>query len=115
MEKSGRGDRAAEFPNDISGEGRPVELPGGGMPGPSGDEDGNVGALPVPTCYRHRGSSRRGKPPQPTVRPMQHAGTPAGHEQQSPCHSPVCQESRAEEAAKTWFLTPRMERDLDSF
>ena len=28
LDKTGRGGRATEFPNDIPGEGRPVELPG---------------------------------------------------------------------------------------
>ena len=42
--------RAADFPNYISGKGRPAELPGGGMLGRSGDEDGNAGALPAPAC-----------------------------------------------------------------
>ena len=48
MEHPGRRDWASDFQDDLPGEGRPTELPGGGMPGPSGDEDGNVGALPAP-------------------------------------------------------------------
>ena len=55
MEHPGRGDWASEFQDDLPGEGRPAELPGGGMPGPSGDEDGNAGALPAPACPRYRG------------------------------------------------------------
>ena len=50
MENPGCGGRATDFPNDFPGEGRPAELPGGGMPGTSGDKDGNVGALPAPEC-----------------------------------------------------------------
>ena len=50
MDNPGRRGRATDFPNEIPGEGRPSETPGGGMPGPSGDEDGNAGALPAPSC-----------------------------------------------------------------
>ena len=50
MENPGRGGRATDFMNDFPSKGRPAELPGGGMPGPSGDEDGNMGALPTPAC-----------------------------------------------------------------
>ena len=70
MEKPGHGDRATDFPNDFPGEMRPVELPGGGMTGPSGVKDGNVGAIPAPARPRHRGHSGGGKIPPPTVRPM---------------------------------------------
>ena len=79
--------------------GSPTELPGGGIPGPSGDEDGNVGALPAPAYPRHRGHFGGGKPLPPTVQPMQHSGSLAGTEQQAPCHSSVRQGSRAEESA----------------
>ena len=57
MENPGRRGRATDFLNDIPGEGRPTELPGRGMPGPSGDEDSNAGALPAPACTQHRGHS----------------------------------------------------------
>ena len=45
-------------------------LPGGGVTGPSGNEDENSGALPAPACPRHHGDSGGGKLPPPTVRPM---------------------------------------------
>ena len=69
------------------------------MSGPSNGDDGDAGALPAPTCPRHRGHSGGGKPPPPTVHPMRHAGPPAGTERQAPCHSAVRQGSGAEEAA----------------
>ena len=75
------------------------DLPGGGMPGPSGDKDGNAGALPAPACLRHRGHYGGGKPPPPTVFLMQHSVPPARPERQAPGHGSVCQGSRAEEAA----------------
>ena len=50
MENPGRRFKATYFTNEFPGEGRPVELPGGGMPGPSGNEDGNVGVLPATAC-----------------------------------------------------------------
>ena len=98
-EKPGCRGRATDFPNDFTGEGRPAELPGGGMTGPSADKDGNTGALTAPECPRHRGHYGGGKLPPPTVRPMRHAAPPAGPERQAPCHSPVCKGSGAEEAA----------------
>ena len=80
LENLDRGGRATDFTNDIPGEGRPAELPGGGMHGPSGDEGRNAGALPVPAFIRHRGHSGGGKPTPPTVRPMIHAIPLAGTE-----------------------------------
>ena len=99
LRKPGCGGRAMDIPNVIPGEGRPAELPGGGMPGPSGDKDGDAGALPALACPRNRGHSGGGKPPQPTVQPMEHAGNPVIPEQQATCHRSVCQGIGAEEAA----------------
>ena len=39
MERPGCGYWASEFQYDLPDKGRPAELPGGGMPGPSGDKD----------------------------------------------------------------------------
>ena len=50
MENPGRGGRDTKFPNCFPGEGRPAELPGGGIPGTSCNEDGNAGALTAPEC-----------------------------------------------------------------
>ena len=49
-EHPGRGDWDSDFQDDLPGEGRPAVLTGGGMPGQSGNEDGNAGALPAPAC-----------------------------------------------------------------
>ena len=89
LENPGRGGRATDFTNDIPGKGKPAELPGGGMPRPSSEEDGNTGALPAPSCPQHRGHSVGGKPPPPTVCLMRHAGPLASPERQAPCYSPV--------------------------
>ena len=99
LENPGRRGRATEIPNGIPSKGRPVELPGGGMPGPSGYKDGNAGALNSPECTQHHGYSRVEKPPPPTVHPMRNAGTPAVPGLQAPCHIPVCQGSGVEETA----------------
>ena len=80
MEHPGSGGWALDLQDDLPGEGRPAELPDGGMPGPRGGEDDNVGALTAPACPRHCGYSGGGQLPPPTVRPMQHAGSPAGPE-----------------------------------
>ena len=99
MDNPGHGDRSTDFPNDFPGEMRPAEMPGGGMPGPRGDEDSNAGAIPAPARPWHRGHYGGGKLPSPTVRPMRHDGPPAGPERQALCHGPFCQGSGAEEAA----------------
>ena len=99
MEHLGRGGWASDFQNDFLSEGRPAELPGGGMPGPSVDKGGNVGAITAPACTQHRGHSGGGKSPPPTVRPMQHAGPPVGPERQASVHGPMCQGSGEKEAA----------------
>ena len=63
MDHPRRGGWATDFQNDFTSKGRPAELPVGGMPGPSGDEDSNAGALTALTCPRNRGHSGGGKPP----------------------------------------------------
>ena len=50
MKHPGRGDWASDLQDDLIGEGRTAELSSGGMPGQSGDKDGNVGALREPSC-----------------------------------------------------------------
>ena len=54
---------APEIPDGIPGQGRPAELPGGRISGPSGDKDGDVGALTAPACPRNRGHYGGGNPP----------------------------------------------------
>ena len=97
MEHPGRGDWASDFQDELPGEGRPAELPSGVMPGQSGDEDGNEGALLVPACPQHRGDSGGGKLTPPTVRPIQYAGTQAEPEWTAPGHGTVCKGEGAEE------------------
>ena len=54
LENPGCGGRATDIPN---GEGRPVDLTGGGIPRLSGDEYGDAGALPETACPQHCGNS----------------------------------------------------------
>ena len=70
LDNPGHGGRATDISNDVSGQGMPAELPGGGMPGMSGDKDGDAGALSASACPRNRGHSGGGKPPPHTVHPM---------------------------------------------
>ena len=93
------GGRAAEISNRLSDQGRTADLPGGGMPGPSGNEDVNAGPFPIQAFPVHRGHSGGEKPPPPTMHLMRHAGPPAGTEQQLPCHSSVRQGNGAKESA----------------
>ena len=91
-----QGKRAADISNGLPGQGRPIELPSGGMPGPSGNEDSDAGTLLTLECPGHRGHSGGGKPPPPMVQPMLYAGPLAGTERQAPYHSSVRQGSGAE-------------------
>ena len=97
MEQPGRGVWTSDFQDDLTSKGSPAEMPGGGMPGQSGEKDGNTGALPTLAYPKHRGNSGRGKPTPPTVSPILHAGPPAGLERQAPDHVLVCQGAGAEE------------------
>ena len=77
----------------------PAELPGEGMPGRIGDEDGDAGTFSAPACPGHPGHFVGWKPPPPTVPPMRHAGPLVYAERKVPCHRTVCQGGGAEEKA----------------
>ena len=89
------GGRYTDMSYGLTVQGRPAELTGGGMPGPSGNEDGDAGPFTIPACPGHRVNSGGGKPPPPMVHPMPHVGPPAGTERKAPCHSSVRQGSGA--------------------
>ena len=99
LENPSYGGRATDISNGLPGQGRPTELPGGRMPRPSGDEDGNSGPFPAPAWPIHCGHFGGGKPPPPTVPLMQHAGPPVYTKRKAPCHFTVRQGSGAKEAA----------------
>ena len=99
LEDLGHRGRAAGILNVLPGQGRSMELPGVGMPGPSGNEDGNVGSLPIPACSGHCVHYGVRKPPPPMLHPMRHSGLPAGTERQAHCHQSVRQRRGAKEAA----------------
>ena len=75
LEKLGHGGRAADLSHGIPGQGWPTELPSGGIPRPSGDEDGNACPFPTPACPGHRGHFGGEKRPPPTVPLIRHNGT----------------------------------------
>ena len=50
MEHTGRRDQTPDVPDVLPGEGRTAKISGGGVPGQSGNEDGNAGALCEPAC-----------------------------------------------------------------
>ena len=93
------GGRATDFQNDLPVEGRPAELPGGGIPRTSDNKEGDTGPFYAPACPGHRGNFGGGKPPAPTVPPMRHAGPLSYTERKAPCHRTVRQGSGAKEAA----------------
>ena len=99
LENLGHRGRAADVLHGLPVQGRPAELPGGGMPRTSGDEDGGGGTFYALACPGHRGHFGGGKHPPTTVPPMRHSGTLAYTERKAPCHRTVCQGIVAEEAA----------------
>ena len=50
LENPGRGVRDTDISYGIPGQGIPAELPGGGMPRTSGNEERDAGAIPEPAC-----------------------------------------------------------------
>ena len=91
--------RAVDVSHGLPGQGRPVELPSGGMPSTSGDEDGDAGKFSALSCPGHRGHFVGGKPPPPTVTLMRQDGPLAYTERKSPFHCTVRQGSGEKEAA----------------
>ena len=99
LENLGHGGKAAYVPHGLPVQGRPTDLPGGGMPRTSDNEDGDAGTFHAPACTGYRGNFGGGKHPPPTVPPMQHAGPLAYTERKAPCHRTVLQGIGAGEAA----------------
>ena len=89
---------STDVPHGLTGQGRPEELPGGGMPRTSGGEDSDVVKFHAPACPRNRGHFGEGKHTPPTVPPMRHYVPLVYTEQKSPCQNTVCQGIGAEEA-----------------
>ena len=77
----------------------PAELPVGGMPRTSGNEDGEAGTFHAPACPGNHGNIGGRKHPPPTVPLIRHDDLLAYTERKAPCHHTVRQGSRAEEAA----------------
>ena len=77
LEDIGHRGIAVGISNGLPGQGSPTELPGGGMPGPNGDKEGDASSLPIMACPGHCGHSGGGKPPPPIVHPMRNAVPPA--------------------------------------
>ena len=95
----GHGGRSTDIPHGLPCQGRPTELPGGGMTRTSGNEDGDAGTFYAPACPGQHGHFGGGKHPPPKVPPMQHAGPLAYTERKAHCHCIVRQGRGSEEAA----------------
>ena len=80
----GRGKVPPGILDVLYGKGETADMPRGGVPGETGDEDGNAGALFVTACPRHRGDTGGRKLLPPTVLQVRHAGTPEGAERAAP-------------------------------
>ena len=87
------------IPDVLSGKGGTAEMPRGGVPGETGDEDGDVGALCAPACPLHRGDDGGRKIHPPTMRQVRHAGPPEGAEWAPPGDCAVCERGREKETA----------------
>ena len=70
VDNTERGQGVPGVPDVLSGKGGTADVPRGGVPGESGDEDGNAGALSAPSSPRHRGDSVGRKLSPPKVRPV---------------------------------------------
>ena len=55
LENLGHGGITVDVPHGIPVQGRPADLPVGGMPRTSGDDDGNAGTFSAPACPGDRG------------------------------------------------------------
>ena len=95
----GHGRRAADVPYGLPDQGKAVELPGGGMPRPGKDEDGDADALFQPACPGYRDHFGGGKPPPPMFPPMRHDGPTVGTKRQVPRHRTVRKEHETKEAS----------------
>ena len=79
MENLGHRGRSVDVSHGLPVQGRPAELPDGGMPRTSGDKDSNAGPFPAPSCPGHSVHFVVGKPPPTMVPPMQHDIPPGVH------------------------------------
>ena len=59
LDNLGRRGRDVDLSNGLFCKGRPMEVPGGGMPGPSSNKDIDTGSLPIPSCPGYCGYSGR--------------------------------------------------------
>ena len=99
MDHTGREEGAPCLPDVLSRKWGTAYMPCVGVPGESGDEDGNAGALFAPECPRHHGDAGRRKLPPPTVRLVRHVGPPEGAERAAPRNRTVPQGGGTEEMA----------------
>ena len=95
----GRRKGTPRIPDVLSGNGGAADMPHGGVPGESGNKDGNAGALRAPACPQNRGDAGGRKIPPPTVRQVRHAGPPEGAEQAAHGDCAVPQGSGEEDMA----------------
>ena len=93
LENIGHGGRAADVSHGLPGQGKPAELPGGGIPRTSDNKEGDTGPFYAPACPGHRGNFGGGNPTPPTVPLMQYAGPLAYNERKENCHRTVRQGS----------------------
>ena len=75
-----RGQGPPGIPDVFIVKGVTAEMLCGGVPGETGDKDGDAGALRALACPQHRGYAEGRKIPPPTVRQVRHAGPPEGAE-----------------------------------
>ena len=92
--------KATDVPDGLTNQGRDAELSSGGLPRPGRDKDGDADALfqlTFPGYCNHFGG---GKPPPPTVPPIQNASPIEGTKRQGPRHRTVRKGSGTKEVSE---------------
>ena len=89
MGSFGHGRRAADVLDGLLDQGRAVELPSGGLPGPGRNKDGDTDEFFQPEFPVYCDHFGGGKPPPPTVPLMRHAGPLEGTKRKAPRHRTV--------------------------
>ena len=96
LENFGHGGRSTDVQHGLLDQGRPVDMPSGGMTRTRGNKDSNTGKFHAPPCPGHPGHFGGWKHPSPTVPLMRNSGTLAYTERKAPYHRTVRQGSGEE-------------------
>ena len=91
--------RGPDIQDVLTNEGGTTAMSRGRVPGETGNEEYNAGAIRAPACPRHRGDAGGRKLPPPTVSQVGHAGTQEGAKWAPLGYRAVCKRGREEAMA----------------